>query len=181
MVNFTLSLLTSFCVGLMFITPPLSFLKAEALRYSHVPEVALFPKHPIVECVRDAECSILAEASYYEGRGESDAGVLLIMQTIQNRVEHDRWGESVEEVVYAPKQFSYTHDGSLNSARHDTKQWARMYFLAYQFMKGKVETPKEWQRVTHYHSKKVKPSWSKYYEVVAVVGNHVAYECKEKC
>lgn len=132
-------------------------------------------------CLRTPSCKTIATAAYYEARGESDEGVLLVMQTILNRVKHNRWANSVRGVVYEPKQFSFTWDGSLDKAENNQKQWMRMYKLAYMLLNGDVQIPKEWHTVTHYHTKSVNPKWNKHYVKVAVVGNHIAYECKRRC
>lgn len=173
--------MSSFCFGMMLCIPSFSYLGGEWSRYTKEPEDMLFPNHPVVECVRSADCRTIAEASYYEARGESDEGVLLVMQTILNRVEHKRWGTSVQDVVYEPFQFSYVHDGSLLRAEQDIRQWWRMYFLAYNFLQGNIEVPHEYKRVTHYLKKGIQTKWTKKFVRVVVVGNHVGYECKRRC
>ena len=80
-------------------------------------------------CKKDKDCTTLAEAAYYEARGESDAGVVSVLHTILNRVAHKAWPDSVQGVVYKPKHFSYTHDGSMKQGMNDKKQVARMNIL----------------------------------------------------
>lgn len=181
MVHTIFSTVTSFCLGMMLCIPALSFLEKEWNKYTYNIQEVVFPKHPVVECLRDTDCRTLAEASYYEARGESDTGVVLVMQTIVNRVEHKRWGTNIRDVVYEPYQFSYTHDGSIDKAEQDVKQWIRMYFLAYNFLQGNVEVPEEYKRVTHYLKKGVNTKWYKKFDRVVVVGNHIGYECKRRC
>lgn len=132
-------------------------------------------------CMEDSSCLKLAEVGYYEARGESDEGVMLVMKTVLNRVEHRRWRNSIIGVVHEPNQFSYLWDGSLKRAKNSPKQWDRMYQIAHKMLNDDLTLPEEWGNITHYHSTKVKPFWSKNYKRVALVGNHVAYKCERDC
>lgn len=181
MISFVFTTISSFCLGMMLCVPSFSYLQKEWNKYQHYPQEVLFPKHPVVECARDRECHYLAEAAYYESRGESDEGVLLVMQTIINRVKHSRWETTIEGVVYEPYQFSYTHDGSLDRAEYDVEQWIRMYNLAYNFLQGNIQVPEEYKKITHYVHKGTKTKWTRKFSRVMIVGNHVAYECKKNC
>lgn len=125
-------------------------------------------------CKMDKDCTILAEAAYYEARGESDIGVVSVLHTILNRVAHKAWPDSVQGVVYKPKQFSYTHDGSMKQGMNDKKQVARMNILAYDVLHGLIESPVSGS--THYHSTKVNPYWVSDVSYVADVGNHKFYK-----
>ena len=124
-------------------------------------------------CKKNKDCITLAEAAYYEARGESDAGVVSVLHTILNRVAHKAWPDSVQGVVYKPKHFSYTHDGSMKHGMNDKKQVARMNVLAYDVLHGLVDSPVG--ESTHYHSTKVNPYWVSDVEYVADVGNHKFY------
>ncbi len=125
-------------------------------------------------CESDKDCTILAEAAYYEARGESDIGVVSVLHTILNRVEHKAWPDSVQGVVYKPKHFSYTHDGSMNHGMNNKRQVARMNVLAYDVLHGLVESPVGGS--THYHTTKVNPYWVSDVSYVANVGNHKFYK-----
>lgn len=150
-------------------------------RYSYNSGDNLFPKISPKHCPLIKDCAILAEAGYYEARSESDEGVKLVMKTITNRVQHRRWENSIEGVVYEHRQFSYTHDGSKRRAEQSKKQWDRMYSIALDFYLGVEDTPEEWESVTHYLAKGVKTGWAKGFRVVDTVGNHVAYSCTKNC
>lgn len=134
-----------------------------------------------LRCRESVECMKLAEVGYYEARGESDEGVLLVMKTVMNRAEHKRWEDSIVGVVNEPHQFSYLWDGSLEKAKNNPKQWKRMYHLAHKMLNGDLTLPKSWSNITHYHSAKVKPFWAKHYKQITLVGNHIAYKCEKDC
>ena len=125
-------------------------------------------------CKKDKDCTTLAEAGYYESRGEADIGVVSVMHTILNRVAHKAWPDSVQGVVYKPKHFSYTHDGSMKYGMNNKKQVARMHVLAYDVLHGLVGSPIG--NSTHYHTTKVNPYWVSDVSYVANVGNHIFYK-----
>lgn len=137
------------------------------------PKEALTLKDKQAWCERDKDCTILAEAAYYEARGESDTGVVSVLHTILNRVAHKAWPDTVKGVVYKPKHFSYTHDGSMKYGMNDKKQVERMNVLAYDVLQGLIESPVG--DSTHYHSTKVNPYWVSDMEYIANVGNHRFY------
>lgn len=124
-------------------------------------------------CKEVKDCTTLAEAAYYEARGENDIGVVSVLHTILNRVAHKSWPDSVQGVVYKPKHFSYTHDGSMKQGMNDKKQVARMNILAYDVLHGLIESPVG--NSTHYHATNVNPYWVTDMEYVANVGNHRFY------
>lgn len=128
----------------------------------------------VMWCKKDKDCSVLVEAAYYEARGEVDMGVVSVMHTILNRVNKEgRWPNTIKEVVYQNKQFSYTWDGSLKRGMNNTYQVDRVSVLAYDVLHGEVESPVGW--ATHYHSINVKPYWGKDLDYVAHIGNHIFY------
>ena len=53
------------------------------------------------------EC--LAMNIYHESRGERLEGQIAVAQVTINRMEHTKWPSTICEVVYQPKQFSWTH------------------------------------------------------------------------
>ncbi len=48
----------------------------------------------------------LANVIYHEARGESVEGQVAVGQVVMNRVKSGRFGGTVREVVYQPRQFS---------------------------------------------------------------------------
>ena len=52
-----------------------------------------------------------AQNAYFESQGEPDLGMVAVSQVVINRVKDKRWPNTVCEVVWQNKQFSWTHDG----------------------------------------------------------------------
>ena len=136
--------------------------------------IAQQTKEKVMWCKKDKGCTTLTEAGYYESRGESDTGVVSVLHTILNRVAHKAWPNTIKEVVYQNKQFSYTWDGSLKRGMSNTYQVDRMHVLAYDVLHGLVGSPIG--NSTHYHTTKVNPYWVSDVSYVANVGNHIFYK-----
>ncbi len=66
----------------------------------------------------------LAEAIYYEARGEQELGQYAVAHVIMNRTKKINFPDTVHAVIYQRRQFSYTTDGSLNTPiKYNSKQW----------------------------------------------------------
>ena len=59
----------------------------------------------------DAEIELLALVTMAEAEGESEEGKRLVIDTILNRVDADRWPNSISEVVYQSGQFVAMSNG----------------------------------------------------------------------
>lgn len=125
-------------------------------------------------CTKTPNCMLLAEAAYFEARSESDEGAVAVMYTIINRVEDNRFPDTISEVVNQYKQYSYIWDGSLSKGFRDKKQLDRMLKLAYDVRVGIAEDPTE--GATFYHTKSVNPYWNREMAVVAVIDRHIFYK-----
>jgi spore germination cell wall hydrolase CwlJ-like protein len=126
----------------------------------------------------DKQMSCLAEALYFEARGEPIEGQLAVGEVILNRVEDTRYPSSICKVVNQGTgrrfacQFTYTCDGKLETV-HERKP----YEMALKIAKILLTTHerKLTRGSTHYHSNYVNPKWSKKFERVAKFGRHIFY------
>jgi spore germination cell wall hydrolase CwlJ-like protein len=124
------------------------------------------------------QMSCLAEALYFEARGEPITGQLAVGEVILNRVEDRRYPSSICKVINQGTgrrfacQFTYTCDGKLETV-HERKP----YEMALKIAKILLTTHdrKLTKGSTHYHSNYVKPKWSKKFERVAKYGRHIFY------
>lgn len=123
-------------------------------------------------CNAWSDCSLLSEVVVYEARGEPLEGRRMVAQVVLNRVEHQSWPNTIEEVVHQSKQFSYLEDKQRQKT--PTKEdWTEAASVAYNVLHGVVEVD---TKATFYHERKVNPFWADHKEMVAVVGNHVFYQ-----
>ena len=125
------------------------------------------------------QMSCLAEALYFEARGEPITGQLAVGEVILNRVEDSRYPSSICKVINQGTgrrfacQFTYTCDGKLETV-HERKA----YEMALKLAKILITTHdrKLTKGSTHYHSNYVNPIWSKKFERVAKYGRHIFYK-----
>ena len=125
-----------------------------------------------------AEIKCLAEAIYFEARGETIEGQYAVGEVIINRVLSKDFPNSVCGVITEGSsrlnacQFSYNCDGKLETI-NEKKIYERILKLSKillepsaRFLTGGA---------TFYHSKLVSPSWSKKFIKTNEIGNHVFY------
>lgn len=53
----------------------------------------------------DEEIELIALCTVAEAEGESELGKRLVIDTILNRIDHERFPDTVYDVIYAPNQF----------------------------------------------------------------------------
>ncbi len=119
------------------------------------------------------ELGCLALNIYHEARGETEKGKLAVAAVTINRVNSKHYPNTVCEVVWQRKQFSWTNLKEKYHAVKDTKAWKNAVEIAQLFMDGG-----SWPGVgkaTHYHTTAVSPNWKDEDHLIAQVGNHLFY------
>lgn len=123
----------------------------------------------------------LAEAIYFEARGENQEGQIAVGETILNRVKSKRFPNSVCDVIdqgihrQGKCQFSYNCDGLAETIREPTI-YAKIRVLAERLIYGRQKQITN--GATHFHSVNVNPHWAKTYEMTAIIGKHRFYRHK---
>jgi spore germination cell wall hydrolase CwlJ-like protein len=123
---------------------------------------------------RDLDC--LADAIYYEARGETPEGQAAIAQVVLNRVRHPNFPKSVCGVVFQTTgddcQFSFACNGSMNRPK-EAAAWSRAEQVATRALSGVVMA--QVGEATSFHRASVSPGWGPGLMRVAQVGLHVFY------
>lgn len=120
----------------------------------------------------------LAEALYFEARGESVKGQFAVAEVILNRVKSRKYPNSICGVINQGTgkkfacQFTYTCDGK-KEVISEPKAFARVGKVARMTIDGGL--PKLTNGATHYHTKAVRPSWARVYPRTATIGFHHFY------
>ncbi|MFY2826174.1 cell wall hydrolase [Ruegeria sp. MALMAid1280] len=120
----------------------------------------------------------LAEALYFEARGESVRGQFAVAEVILNRVKSSRFPNSLCGVIKQGTgkkyqcQFTYTCDGHKEVIR-EKKAYERVSKVARAAIDGVAKELTE--GATHYHTTAVNPSWSRVYKETARIGVHIFY------
>ncbi|PTS87360.1 MULTISPECIES: cell wall hydrolase [unclassified Caulobacter] len=140
------------------------------------PSPAPFRLTNVLESSRELDC--LADAVYYEARGETPSGQAAVAQVVLNRVRHPAFPKSICGVVFQGAyrqvgcQFSFACDGSMRRTR-ERGAWGRAKTIASRALSGAVMH--EVGSATHFHTTSVSPGWGPRLLRVAQVGMHVFY------
>ncbi|SMR81522.1 Cell Wall Hydrolase [Aliiroseovarius halocynthiae] len=127
---------------------------------------------------QDAELKCLAEALYFEARGETIEGQFAVAEVILNRVDHVRFPGTICGVInqgtgkrYAC-QFTYTCDGRAEVIREHAI-YDRLSRIARAMIDG---APRDLtDGATHYHTTAVSPRWARSFQKTASIGVHRFY------
>lgn len=124
------------------------------------------------------ELDCLAEAVYFEARGEPLEGRVAVAEVILNRADSAFWPDTVCDVISQGSdqrnacQFSYKCDGKPEEI-DDRPAYRAALTLAEFMMQGAPRRRAD--GATHYHAASVSPDWAGALEQVAEVGQHIFY------
>lgn len=127
------------------------------------------------ECITDLDC--LAEAIYFESRGEITAGQVAVAQVIMNRVKSNRFPNTIKEVVHQYKQFSYYWDGK-PEVYNEPMAHRKAIIIGSLVLTGQYNLDIVDLSDHYFNDKLVDPRWSKKMIYIGRVGNHVYYKAK---
>ena len=120
----------------------------------------------------------LAEALYFEARGESVEGQFAVAEVILNRVGSKRYPGTLCGVINQGTgkkyqcQFTYTCDGH-DEVIAEPRAFVRAGKIARAAIDGRA--PQLTDGATHYHTTAVNPSWSRVFTRTAQIGAHLFY------
>jgi len=151
--------------------------EGKAATYASLPsaeELAVLP-----EPSGDDQWACMAEALYFEARGESIEGIFAVAEVILNRVESTQFPNSVCGVIGQGAhrmnacQFSYKCDGIADRI-HERDAYKKVAKIAELSMDNAV--PDVTEGALYYHTNAVNPRWSRVFERVATIGVHYFYK-----
>ena len=117
----------------------------------------------------------LATAVFFEARGEPIDAQTFVAEVVINRVNDDRYPDTVCNVVFEDRQFSFTHDGQSDDITSyntffDAEAQTTAILIAKQALAGETSITS-----THYHTVSVSPAWRDAYALDGTYGTHVFY------
>jgi spore germination cell wall hydrolase CwlJ-like protein len=126
------------------------------------------------DAFRAREVNCLAEAVYYESKGEPHRGQLAVAEVVANRVAHRAFPNTFCGVVHQRTartcQFSW-----VCSPRRAPRglQWERARDIAERVVDG--HRPGVVPGAVFFHATYVRPSWANVSRRVSAIGNHIFY------
>ena len=133
----------------------------------------------------------LALNTYHEAKNQSLVGQIATAQVVMNRVEDDRFPNTICEVVKEgptrpswedPKkeypirhrcQFSWYCDGKPDTPKNE-KAWRKAQDVAFLVLYNKIQLDVT-EGATHYHATYVKPAWAKTKKRTTRIEKHIFY------
>ncbi|MFD2738493.1 cell wall hydrolase [Sulfitobacter aestuarii] len=125
-----------------------------------------------------SQLNCLAEALYFEARGETVKGQFAVAEVILNRVKSKRFPGTLCDVINQGTgrkyqcQFTYTCDGHKEIIA-EPKAFSRVSKVARAAIDG--QAPKLTDGATHYHTTAVNPRWAKVFTRTTRIGQHLFY------
>lgn len=122
----------------------------------------------------------LAEAMYYEARGEGYSGQKAIAEVVFQRMHSGLYPSSICGVVYEGAhrrhgcQFSFACNGAMNE-RKSPVAWQRARQLAARIMTGAEPLGDLTGHALLFHAVDVQPGWADVLTPTVQIGNHVFY------
>ena len=128
------------------------------------------------------EVQCLTEAAYHEAANQPEEGIRAVLQVIKNRKEAKGFPSSFCGVVQQPKQFSYRNDlqpGQMKPIKIknslDKEALQKIHYLSELTAQGTLRNDLP-EGTLYYAHKKVKNHWTKKFERVKVIHQHVFYK-----
>lgn len=134
------------------------------------------------EAFSEKEQKCLAEAVYFEARGEAIKGQAAVAQVVLNRVRNPAYPNTICGVVYQNTnwlnhcQFSFACDGRKHRVT-EMPQWTVAKQVARAVSAGQIWFP-EVGSATHYHAVYVRPRWARTMIKVDKIGLHIFYRTR---
>jgi spore germination cell wall hydrolase CwlJ-like protein len=120
----------------------------------------------------DSEHECLANAIYFESKGEPLSGQLSVAEVVLNRATSGKFPKSICGVVKQPRQFSFVRGGRLPAVPRASAAWKKAVAVARIAQQDLADSPAS--RALFFHATRVRPGWRGLTRV-ATVGNHIFY------
>ncbi|MEO6389178.1 MAG: cell wall hydrolase [Croceibacterium sp.] len=126
---------------------------------------------PDTELTGDMLC--LAQAIYFESRGEPLDGQLAVGQVVVNRAHSSQYPSDYCSVVTQPSQFSFVHHGAIPHPNLQSAAWVRAKAVA------QIAHQDLWDSAAkdalYFHATYVRPSWARRKVELAQIDTHIFY------
>tara|TARA_B100000902_G_scaffold236234_1_gene223820 strand:- start:3335 stop:3727 length:393 start_codon:yes stop_codon:yes gene_type:complete len=128
----------------------------------------------------DTALLCLALNLYHEARSEDTASQIAVAEVTLNRVDSNRYPNTVCGVVKQYKQFSWYWD-ERSDKPYEKDAFKKSLRIAERMLKERDYYSVVGTEATHYHASYIKtPYWAKKFKRLKKVGSHIFYKAKKK-
>jgi N-acetylmuramoyl-L-alanine amidase len=121
-----------------------------------------------------AGAACLALNIYFEARSEPLLGQYAVAEVTLNRVASPDFPDTICEVVWERRQFSWTHDGKSDKPKNKDA-WATALEVSTTMLDLTMEIEIVGPDVLFYHSTSVNPYWAASFDERMAIGTHKFY------
>ena len=123
------------------------------------------------------QAACMSQNIWFEARGSAFADKLAVGQVVINRTTDPLHADTPCDVIWEPKQFSWTHDGKSDRVQIENKidrqAWTDSVIAA--LMASGLPFPDLTSGATHFHAHDVQPFWASAMQPIASYGGHKYY------
>jgi len=123
------------------------------------------------EMSREMQC--LAQAVYFESRGEPLSGQLAVAQVVINRANSPLFPDDYCSVVTQRAQFSFVRGGTIPQPNASSNAWQRARAIARIAHRDLWES--EAGDALYFHATHVRPRWARHKSARARIDSHIFY------
>ena len=116
-------------------------------------ETTLSIAEPVVILTEEEQTMLLKLGMAERGKENCTECIALVMRTVLNRVDADRFGSSVRSVILAPEQFTPVMDGSYETAEPNQQCHDALQMVIYGWDDSQGALFYEWCEGPSWHSK----------------------------
>jgi len=134
----------------------------------------------LLDRVSDIDRNCLHQNVYFEAGNQSIKGKVAVAWVTLNRVRSQEFPNTICEVVWQDKQFSWTQDGKPDEPAKNTadrRAWEDAGLISeivlFEWLKGSNGPV---AGATYYHADYVDPAWAKEKKLLGVVDDHIFYK-----
>lgn len=149
-------------------------IKPQIIYKSQIIEVAILPEPTIYDEIDQEQFVCLTHNIYFEARGESALGQRAVAWVTINRMLSNQFPDTICDVVWQDKQFSWTHDGKSDTPSDD-QALAQAESMAREVLQHYYLRPDPTEGSLFFHAGRVSPSWRTSFNRVVQIDNHIFY------
>ena len=118
-----------------------------------------------------ADLNCLAKNIYNEARGQSYIGKVAVAQVTINRLEKNKWGNTICSVVMSKGQFSWTAEKKKN---YGGPEWENSIQVARDVLENGIRLL-GMEKAIYFHNNTVKPYWVNKVNYIVKIDDHIFY------
>lgn len=133
----------------------------------------------LLQTFDEDERHCLTQNVFFEARNQSDLGQEAVARVTLNRMESNRYPDTICGVVWQNKQFSWTHDGLPDEPSDnilEQRAWEKAEEITNKVLRDYVTMQLDiTYGATHYHADYVRPYWADSFNETTTIESHIFY------